>query len=888
MSLRRKTLLSIAAVILVLGVGVYFTATDILMDSFSDLEMKNTINNLERAVNALKGNLEGLAGEVTDWAVWDDSYAFAQGEDPDYPAVNLLSNTFVNLRINLAIYLDREGEAFWCGQYDDSTGLQVPMPEALLALLVSPELRARLSKCDSALYGVVCSGRGPALLVAHPILTSEEQGPVAGWLLFGRFLDEAALRDLSQMIHLNLSFHRWNDQNASPDVADASLGMSRQYPRHFHTLDRDAIAGYALLDDLFGRPAFVLRVITPREIYSQGLAVIRYLVVALMAVVAILGLLILVILERGVLVRLAQLSGEVRRIGTSQDLSLRVPHQGKDELGSLAVEINRMLEALEKSGSELKRYSGELKQALEDLRLQEETLRSIFEATPDALSILDPEGKIVFANQAATAFSYTSNPVSAVGRSIFEFFPEREHGRLRQDLERLKRRGFLKNLEYRLPGLDGVDYILDLSASLMRDAADNPRFLVVGFRDVTESRLAQEALTRSEQRYRLLFERNLAGVFRTSMDGRILDCNDSMARMLGYPNRSRLIGVNSREFYDPSDMDLIQEELRRHGSMSHWEIRCHRRDGRPVWFLGSASLIIGEENEPLVVQGTMIDVTELKQTQRHEREMQLELMQQAKLASIGLLAAGVAHNLNVPLQALISHVELLKMTRPEPDTLDPVMEQAQRLREVIRNLLDRSRQEQDPTEQDLDLNRLLRQELDFLNADLTFKHLIEKRYEFDPDLPPLRGVYGDFSQSFMNLIKNAVDAMHGCPVRRLEVRTAREGNESILVEVNDTGCGIPPEHLPLLFEPFFTTKPGAEAARTGEPIGNGLGLPSVHQLLKKYGARFDIQSEVGKGTVFRILIPLQAVSRESSLEVSQDEWESVFGENAGEEVVTAG
>lgn len=235
--------------------------------------------------------------------------------------------------------------------------------------------------------------------------------------------------------------------------------------------------------------------------------------------------------------------------------------------------------------------------------------------------------------------------------------------------------------------------------------------------------------------------------------------------------------------------------------------------------------------------------------------MQLELMQHARLASIGMLATGIAHNLNVPLQGIINHIELLKLTHPDIPYLEEILNQAQRISAIINNMLFKSRQEQDQGVREINLNQLLVEELNFLNADLVFKHRIKKEYQFDPDLPAVRGVYSDFSQAFLNVIKNALDAMHEATEKCLSVKTASTRDGDILIEVKDTGCGVSPENLSRIFDPFFTTKPSEGRDHSGRPNGTGLGLSTTYQLLKKYSARFNVESEVGKGTTMRVYIP---------------------------------
>jgi signal transduction histidine kinase len=263
------------------------------------------------------------------------------------------------------------------------------------------------------------------------------------------------------------------------------------------------------------------------------------------------------------------------------------------------------------------------------------------------------------------------------------------------------------------------------------------------------------------------------------------------------------------------------------------------------------------------------DLSERKSLELRQKEMQLELIQAAKLSSIGMLAAGIAHNLNVPLQGIINHIELLKLTRSDVPYLDDILTQSQRIGSIINNMLFKSRQEQDSSERDIDLNQLLAEELNFLNADLEFKHRVEKDYQLDPTLPVIRGIYSDFSQALLNIIKNALDAMHKAPEKKLTIKTEVTPENQVMIEVKDSGCGIPAEVRDRIFDPFFTTKPVSGSQVGDEPTGTGLGLSSAYQLMKKYHARFEVDSEINRGTSFKIHIPIAVLSR-SEKEVAQD------------------
>jgi signal transduction histidine kinase len=282
------------------------------------------------------------------------------------------------------------------------------------------------------------------------------------------------------------------------------------------------------------------------------------------------------------------------------------------------------------------------------------------------------------------------------------------------------------------------------------------------------------------------------------------------------------------------------------------------------------------------LEGNVGRLVQIVQDITLRKRLETQLIQAEKLSAIGRLAQGIAHNLLTPLTVIRGRTQLVfeeardcfEETLPSlltriasrkseiPPNIAEVYENVRQelfaiergsktMQEIIDNLMYKSRREQEEHKQLIDINDLLWQELKFLNGDPRFKHYIEKVYNFTEESLYVEGIYSDFSQSFSNLIKNAIDAMEGCEKPVITI-TTRSDDECVYIEFHDTGVGIPPENIPHLFEPFFSTKP-----ISGETLtGTGLGLHSCYQLLSPYGAQFEVKSKPGD-TTFTVRIPRQ-------------------------------
>jgi PAS domain S-box-containing protein len=368
-----------------------------------------------------------------------------------------------------------------------------------------------------------------------------------------------------------------------------------------------------------------------------------------------------------------------------------------------------------------------------------------------------------------------------------------------------------------------------------------------------QARRVAEDHARQEERYRVLFERNVAGVFRTDVGGRILDCNDAFARMLGCASRDEVMRRQAWEFYpERGGREAVLALLRSGRSITNLEVAVKRADGRSAVLLESATLIDTIDGAPPVIEGTVLDIT-------RQRELEEQYRQAQRLESIGLLAGGVAHDFNNSLTAISGYAELSLASLPEDDPGAPMLREIQRAAQhaasLTRQLLAFSRRQHlQPEIINLnviigDIRGLLRR---VIGEDVTLDtHL-------DPLLANVRADPGQIQQVIMNLAVNARDAMPAggrltITTSNISIRDDEQADSGdvagavVRVAVTDTGHGIDPQIQTRVFEPFFTTK---ERGR-----GTGLGLSTVYGIVKQSGGHIRLRSAPGLGTTFEVDLP---------------------------------
>lgn len=224
-----------------------------------------------------------------------------------------------------------------------------------------------------------------------------------------------------------------------------------------------------------------------------------------------------------------------------------------------------------------------------------------------------------------------------------------------------------------------------------------------------------------------------------------------------------------------------------------------------------------------------------------------QLLETEKLAAVGQFAAGVVHNLSGALQLILSSLELTKIDKDNSsEYIANALDGAREMRDIVSTILDKGKNEQRLDKVEMNLNDVVKQEIRFWEADSEFHHHVRKTIELDPDLPPITCVYSHWSQSFNNLIRNAVQAMENVANKHLAIKTqASAGN--IRLTVSDSGCGMTDDVKQNLFDPFFSTK--------GDK-GTGLGMASVKAMLDPYGVIIEVESTPNQGTTFTLVVPV--------------------------------
>jgi PAS domain S-box-containing protein len=839
-TLRRKIVLIVGVTLVALIVAFYGVSSSILLKNFALLEKRDVIRDVKWVESNLAGRVADLNDKLSDWAVWDDTYQFIEDRNQNYIRSHLGDTDFTELRVNFIVFVNRKGQVVWSKGFDLGTQKAKSAPESFLRLLNSsgsPLLQH--ASAGSVHAGMVLLAEGPALVVSRPIVTSRRTGPIRGSVIFGRFLDVRAVRQIANVAHSVLTVRRVDDPQLPGDFARAAIHEAGAI--RVSVSDGDFISGYTVWNDIFGKPALLLRVDMSREILTQARTTIHYLVASLLVVGLCFGFAMVVLMERFVLSRVSGLIADVDRIGASSDLGARVSVSGGDELAGLASALNKMLGALQRSQGDLQESQRQLSSLMKNLPGMIYRCRH------------DEEGLIEFASEGCVELTgYQPGEFRHDKRiSYTQLIHPGDRARIRQEVREavLANRPF--QLQYRITTAQGGTKSVWEEGRGIISPNGTVEFREGFLSDVTQQKLAADRLRLQGA----ALESAANAIVLTNRDGVVEWVNPAFSKLTGYSfseaygERLSLLksGHHDEAFYEGIWRTILA------GEVWHGELVNRRKDGALYTERMTIAPVTDEQGEIGHFIAIKEDITE-------QKTLQEQFLQAQKVEAVGRLAGGVAHDFNNILTAIGGYAEMMMRRLSTTDPLyrhaDQIHKATERASGLTRQLLAFSRKQ-----------TLQPRVLDLSNAVTDIEKMLRRLIGEDIELHTIRGAAvghvkadpAQIEQVILNLALNARDAMPKGGQLIIEVANATldedyarlhagvSPGEYVLLAVTDTGVGMKEEVKEHIFEPFFTTKPQGE--------GTGLGLATCYGIVKQSGGHINVYTEPGRGTTFKIYLP---------------------------------
>jgi PAS domain S-box-containing protein len=530
-----------------------------------------------------------------------------------------------------------------------------------------------------------------------------------------------------------------------------------------------------------------------------------------------------------------------------------LPVYSHDEFGRLVQKFNNFSRVIEAQG--------------EQLRKERARYLSLFETSPDAIFLL--RGLTIIDCNPATCDLFAGDKNSLLGLTVVDLSPPSQaQGEssflLAEKLADPSQQRVLQTFDWIHKTIDGQ--LFNAEVRLKTFGVDEGELLLVAFvRDITEQKQAEEALLLTQ----FSFDRAAIGIFRVGSDARILNANEQACKDLGY-SESELCQMTVFDFdptLDVNNWGDTRQKLR-DKKIVNFETEHRRKDGTIFPVEITSNLLEFEGNQCSI--SFVRDITDKKNNAKMKTKMQAYLQQVQRLDSLGTLAGGIAHDFNNILSAIFGYTELTKLSCPDNPKVQHYLDQlgaaSLRAKSLVQQILSFSRQS-DSEKHPIDISRVINETLDLIRA------TVPTSIEISKNIPANLGVVvaneTQMHQIVMNLCTNAYHAMGeegGSIDVDLIVTTisAKDGinypdldpGEYLKLIVTDTGFGIPAEILSKIFDPYFTTKNPGE--------GTGLGLSTMHGIVKDHGGSIKVYSELNNGTSFQVFLPIAVSNPEKA------------------------
>jgi two-component system cell cycle sensor histidine kinase/response regulator CckA len=498
-------------------------------------------------------------------------------------------------------------------------------------------------------------------------------------------------------------------------------------------------------------------------------------------------------------------------------------------------------------------------QDVTERRLVEDALRANEQLMKVALA---PINMAVFSQDKDLRYTWIYRPQlgykqeNVVGKTDEELLPAESAGIIQFIKRKVLETGIGAHEEISLRWQGGVIHY-DLVVEPLRDSRGSIIGITGAMLDISDRKRSEEALRASEQKFRDIFTWAPIGIYQSTKDGKILMANESLTHLLGYEKIEELQNLSLEKdiYYSATERNSLIDKYDRVGAgfASNIELQWKKKNGFPVWISLTAHAVRNAAGNTLYYEGFVHDITERKTMEEQVRQAQ-------KLESVGTLASGIAHDFNNILGIILGHTTLLNRNVGNQGILksstESITKAAERGAMLVRQVLTFAKKTESYVES-VQVNEIIAELIKLMQE--TFPKSISVSQYLARDLPPIRGDGTQLHQVFLNLCVNARDAMPNGGM--LSVATdavslvaaqkrfpGAGASRYVRIVVSDTGSGMDEVTRQRIFEPFFTTK--------GPGKGTGLGMSVVYGIVESHGGFIDVDSIVGTGTTFTIMLPV--------------------------------
>lgn len=844
MNLRRKTLVILGLTLIGAVALILLLSYTVLIGSFSSFEEETVHSSLDNALKSISYELSLIELRCGEWARWDETYEFIKTGDQGYIDRNLNPDSLNNLDIDLCLFVNETGSLVYATEYNKTAKERNPLDSHTLNLILSTPHFFSHTELVSSRRGILAEGDIPILLVSEPVLKSTYEGPPAGILIFGKYLDEDEVGKISEITSLNLTITRGDLVTGVQGHQDGWVPPSNPlHPiysiRHQGT---DLISGYSHLPEIVGNEIFTLQVTGDRRIYNQGLETIKSYIL-LIIVIGILGIILsLSLLDRLVLKRLNILITQARTRNISPDQKKISFLDNGDELSELSRSLNPVFDDYSRSIRDLRESEQKYRELADTVQ---HTMAGIITGKGDTINVINPAYALMH--------GYDPDEIRDVPFTSL-FSPSLQHS----FPEHLKKAGLQGHIVFEAEHIrrDGTTFPTLNDLTVIRDDGDQIRYWILNVQDITEHRLAwkilmeSESLRESHRQLKDVISRLPDATFVIDKDGWVILWNAAMENLTKIPADS-IIGRGQYEYSIPFygtkrpilidyvvnrnlDPASLYQGIARHGDTISAEEYLADTVNGPMYLSSVASPLYDAEGK---VIGAIESIRDISARKRAEDAL---IKTNEKL---NLLSSITRHDIRNRITVFFGVLPILKKMDSDPD-FSGMIDLLERAATAIHDQIEFTRDYQDMgvhAPEWADAGRILDNVSDpGVTAGITIENHLHGLF-----------IYADplLERVFYNLIDNAT--RHGEHVSQINASFAI-CNSAVVVSFEDDGAGIPSDLKERVFE-------------RGYGKNTGLGLFLVRQILSITGISICETGITGMGARFEMTIPEGSYRIENSL-----------------------
>jgi PAS domain S-box-containing protein len=523
MTIRKKTLIITSAISLLIFSYLTIVTRFFLIENIHRFEIENSLENAGRTVAIFNHDNDHLIDIVSEYAEWDETYNFTETLDPGYIHTYFSTKALSDLNLNYFIYIGQDHKIKRSIGYDTDPNIFKPIPYDFYEMISTQPYFQDLENKGSVV-GIVSLKSGPLLFSSQPVVKTNGEGPSRGTVILARYITGDYSTLLSGMTQINVQVASYDNSDLRKELDSASPGTSGSTSVFSRIIDDHTIAGYGIINDVFGKPAVIIRSELDREFFTQVVDVISSFIYVLIIGNIFASIIYIIVFDREILQRILSLSNSVKRIRFSMRPNDRLPLSGNDEITILASEINEMLHSLEEYDRELTRskvelekrisertselqvLNMELKHEIKERELGEKALIETYNENNQILGsissmIIGVNSEMAVAQWNEVASTLLRLPMNEVmGRNFFQLPISWDWDAIRKQSEiclENKARIRMDDIILSFPGEESRIIGITLTPLYLKDEK-HPGFLLVGS-DITERRLLEQKLMQTSQ-----------------------------------------------------------------------------------------------------------------------------------------------------------------------------------------------------------------------------------------------------------------------------------------------------------------------------------------------------------------------------------------------------